>query len=554
LPIVRRKERSLDYIFLHAARIFKTVSPPRGPVVSRVPMANSETLLQRLLNAPDLTKMVPRMQPEVLLRVIKTCGLEDCAEFVALATPAQLARILDIDIWRGTPGTAEQFDADRFGLWIAVLMEAGAAVAAEKVLGLDIELVIAGLVQHAAAFDRASVTPYTTLDGDEMPGRAMNGGPLSEVGGYVLEARRISSAWDSIVELLAFMHVEHPGYFHRLMRGWVRLSDDPRVEDGCDDLLDDAEQDMFDRAADREVRRERQGYVTPAQAHAFLKGGRDLQLGADRPAPSVIARAYFWTLESTLTTEADAPHEAFQAVIESSPAAPSAFEPSGVVEVLRDAGVLSAQPRALLGAGDQQTSRLSWIEAHVASHPASAEELAYLANAIVTGCSIQGRAFTAQEAADGAAAISNLGLENWPPHWSDPDLITAFQVGWTVLHRDVGMYAAQHLVGVLAGIRCSDRDIQRQLDALRRALKQGVRNREPWRARDALDVVLMLDAPSWAALLALIDECPVIHAALDAPPQRRLAINPADYAFISQNSQIAVVREFMASLPSALMG
>ena len=518
-------------------------------------MAKSETLLQRLLNAPDLTTMVPQMQPEVLHRVIEACGLEDCAEFVALATPGQLARILDIDIWRvGTPGTDEHFDADRFGRWLAVLMEAGADVAAQKVLGLDLELVIAGLLQHAAAFDRAAVSSYTTLDGDEMPGRAMNRGPVSEVGGYVLEVRRTSSAWDSIVELLAFLDTQHPGYFHRLMRGWVRLSDDARVEDGCDDLLDDDEQQMFDLAAERELRRERQGYATPAQAHAFLKGGRDLRLGADRPSSSAIARAYFRTIESTLTTEADARHQPLQALIESGSAAPSTLEPAGVVEVLRDAGVLGAQPRALLGAADQQTPGLSWIKTHVASHPASAEELAYLANAIVTGCSIQGRAFTAQEAGDGAVAICNLGLENWPPHWSDPDLVTAFQVGWTVLHRDVGMYVAQHLIDVLAGIRCSDRDIQLRLDGLRHELMQGVRDREPWRARNALDVILMLDAPSWAALLALIGECPVIHAALDAPGQRRRTINPADFAFISQNSQIAAVREFMASLPSALTG
>ena len=518
-------------------------------------MAKSETLLQRLLNAPDLTKIVPLLQPEVLHRVIQTCGLEDCAEVVALATPGQLARILDIDIWRvRTPGTDEQFDADRFGLWIALLMEAGTNVAAEKILGLDIELVIAGLVQHAAAFDRAAVSSYTTLDGDDMPGRAMTRGPVSEVGGYVLETRRTSSAWGSIVELLAFLDTEHPAYFHRLMRRWVRLSDDPRVEDGCDDLLDDDEQGMFDLAADREERRERQGYVTPEQAHALVKGGRDLRLGADRPAPSVIARAYFRTIESTLTTEADARHEPVQALIDSSPAAPSTLEPSGVVEVLRDAGVLGPQPRALLGAADQQSSRLSWIEVHVASHPASADELAYLANAIVAGFSIQGRTFTPQEAGDDAVAICNLGLENWPPHWSDPDLVTAFQVGWAVLHRDVSMYVARHLIDVLAGIRCSDRDIQLRLKGLRHELMRGVRNREPWRARDALDVILMLDPPSWAVLLALIDECPVIPAALDAPRQPRRTIDPADFSFISQNSQIAAVREFMASLPSALTG
>ena len=38
------------------------------------------------------------MPPELLHRVITTCGLEDCTEVVALATPGQLARILDIDI------------------------------------------------------------------------------------------------------------------------------------------------------------------------------------------------------------------------------------------------------------------------------------------------------------------------------------------------------------------------------------------------------------------------------------------------------------------------
>ena len=136
-----------------------------------------------------------------------------------------------------------------------------------------------------------------------------------------------------------------------------------------------------------------------------------------------------------------------------------------------------------------------------------------------------------------------------------PDLVTAFQVGWTLLHRYVGMDIAQHLIDVLAGIRCSDRDIQLRLDGLRHDLMQGVRNREPWRARDALDVILMLDAPSWAALLALIElNVLVIHAALDAPRHRRRTINPVDFAFISQNSEIAAVREFMASLPSVLTG
>jgi hypothetical protein len=520
-------------------------------------MAKSRPLLDRLLNTPDLAKIVPRLQPELLHRVIQTLGLEDCAEFVALATPEQLTRVLDLDIWRvRTPGADEEFDADRFGVWIAALMQSGAAVAAEKLVGLDIELVIAGLARHAVVCDHAAVSSYTTLDGERVRGRAMSRGPVSEIGGYVIEARR-TSAWEPIVDLLAFLDAEHREYFHRLMRGCVRLSNGPREEDGFHDLLEDAEQDMFDLACDREARRERQGYATPAQAHAFLRGGRDLRLDANRPPRSVIARAYFRAIESTPAADTETPRESGGALPESNPDAPQTLETdriAGLVEVLRDAGVVTPQPRALLAAADRQTSRLSLIQAHAASHPSSVEELAYLANTIIAGCSIQGRPFAAREAADAAVAICNLGLENWPSHWSDPDLVTAFQVGWTVLHRDVCMYAAEHLIDVLARIRCGDRDVQLRLDGLRRELMQRVRDGEPWRARKALDVIIMLDAPSWAALLALIDECPVIHAALSASRETCRAISPTDFAFISENSQIGAVREFMASLQSALAG
>ena len=522
-------------------------------------MEKSRPLLERLLNTPDLAKIVPRLTPEVLHRVIQTSGLEDSAELVALATPEQLAGLLDLDIWRARmPGVEEQFDADRFGAWIAVLMESGAAVATEKLLGLDIALVIEGFARHAAVFDRAAISSYTTLDGQEVPGRAMNRGPVSEIGGYVIEARR-TSAWEPIVDLLAFLEAEQGEYFRRVMRGCVRLSSGPREEDGFHHLLDDDEQSIFDLARTRETRREQQGYVTPEQAIAFLRGGRDLRLDGDRPPPSAVARAYFRGIQSTPAAATDAPGESSDAVPESVPETPSQPEPDGmaaVVEVLRDAGVLGSPARALLGAADadRETSRLSLIQAHIATHPASEEELAYLANAMMAGCSIQGRPFTPREASDAAVSTCNLGLENWPPHWPDRDLVTAFQIGWTILHRNVCVYTAKRLIDVLDEIRCRDRDIDLQLKGLRRQLIQHVRDRQPWRARDALDAILMLDATAWAALLALIDECPVIHAALNPSRQPLLVIKPTDFEFISENSQIAAVREFMASLPTLLTG
>ena len=42
---------------------------------------------------------------------------------------------------------------------------------------------------------------------------------------------------------------------------------------------------------------------------------------------------------------------------------------------------------------------------------ARSRELAFLANTLMAGCSVQSRPFTPQEASDAAVAICNLGLE-----------------------------------------------------------------------------------------------------------------------------------------------
>ena len=511
-------------------------------------MATSGPLLNRLLKTPDLVRVIPRLPPEVLHRVIQICGLEDSAEFVALATPAQLSRILDVDLWHvRTPGADEQFDVDRFGTWLDVLLQSGAAVAAEKLIGLDIDLVVAGFSRHTAVFDHATVSSFTTSDGEQVPGRVSNREATAEIGEYVIEARR-TSAWETIVDLLAFLQTEHPEYFQRLMRSCVRLSNGPREADGFHALLEDSEQDMFDLACDRDARREQQGYVTPAQARAFVQAARHVRLEDARPPHSPLARAYFRELEPTPGAHDDALGRPSSPLSETQPddslhIAPAAM--AEVVEVLREAGVLVEEPRRLLRSAGDEPSRLALVHDFVASHPASMEELAYLANAIIAGCSIQARPFAPQEASTAAVAICNLGLEAWPRHWTDCDLVAAFQVGWTVLHRDVSMYAAERLIAVIAGIRCNDRDIQMRLQGLRRELVQSVRDATPWRARNALDVIVMLDAPCWAALVALTDECPVLHAAIRASRDRSRSIDPSDYEFISQHSQITIVREFM---------
>jgi hypothetical protein len=102
-------------------------------------------------------------------------------------------------------------------------------------------------------------------------------------------------------------------------------------------------------------------------------------------------------------------------------------------------------------------------------------------------------------------------------------------------------------------MRRDDREIQAGLDALRIKMAKHWQAGAPWRARDALDVIAILDMPAWVALLALIDECPALHACVGASQvPGTLSVSVSDFEFISENSQIASVREFMRSLPETL--
>ena len=102
--------------------------------------------------------------------------------------------------------------------------------------------------------------------------------------------------------------------------------------------------------------------------------------------------------------------------------APESLE--AVIELLTEAGVMPERPRALLEAADAdpQAARLDALAAadgvlrdtDEIAYLTRSRELAFLANTLVAGCSVQSRPFTPQEASDAAAGICNLGLEYWP--------------------------------------------------------------------------------------------------------------------------------------------
>jgi hypothetical protein len=290
-------------------------------------------------------------------------------------------------------------------------------------------------------------------------------------------------------------------------------------------------------------------------------------------------------MASTGSSEAAPDSEADGLPSSSTPAetpAPTDVDESvaAVADLLADAGVL-AQPRALLHGVQDEAPRLSGIQRQMqrageidpAAYSMRTQELAYLANTILAGCSIQARPFTPREASEAAAAVCNLGLENWPARWLPArpgdrrpagltilpedllvtqDLVSVFQVGWTILHDEVCMAAADRLIGVLNGVRRGDGETQAGIDALRTDMTKQWRSGTPWRARDAMDVIAILDLPAWAGLLGLIDECPVMHASIAATRAGTRTFDASAFTFISENGQLAAVHEFLQSLPEML--
>jgi hypothetical protein len=539
--------------------------------------ARPSQLLDRILSAPQLARAIPRLPPELLHRVIQHCGLEDCGELIAMATPEQLARVFDHDWWRpGGAGAVEQLDAERFGVWLEVMVQSDAATAAATVAAIDVDLMTTALAQHVRVFDYSAFAPYTTLDGHEASAAPfVDADQRFEVGGYIVLPKR-DGPWDAIGALLVALDDGHHHYFAQLMRGCRRLSDSMPEIDGLDDLMSVDTQAVFDVADAREQRLGAQGYVSPAQARAFLEMARriDLSSGTACPANAVAVECL-----RGVDSQSDVEQESGTA---DPPAGDLHDDVAAIVDVLIDAGVMPANTRS--------TPRLPPAEGHRddllqvcmqraldidgAAHATRTVELAFLANAILAGASLPSRPFTVDEASHAAAAVCALGLENWPDRWLQPgsmrgdlaegrelvpddflvyhDLVGVFQVGWTILHEQVSMRAAECLIGVLPTLHGDDLT-QSSLDALRMTLIKHWRAGTPWRARDELDVIAIFDLPSWAALLGLLSEIPVLPAAVGASvADGAREVSASAFEFIAENRQISLVREFLRLLPDRL--
>jgi hypothetical protein len=371
----------------------------------------------------------------VLRRLVEHIGLEDASEVVALATTEQLERVLDEDLWKSASvGADEEFDPDRFALWLEVLLLAGEDVAVSKLRALDEDLLTLGLSRNVLVLDIDAMAQRMSA-GREADDDLLEKALESALGIELEEFRVIARdpmTFDTIVTVLVALDRDDHALLRRVLERCCAIATEWVEENGgLYDVLTGDEMLESDVAGEREARREEEGFVAPADARAFLRLAGETPLasllGERKQDP--VTRAHF---------RAAPPDRAPK------PAAPRSPKVEAFLRELGRAGVLPRQARVpLLEGTTGDRSRFEREMGELKDKDPAAfgrrlAELAYLVNLLIAGASFEGRVFRPVEAAEVVNALANLGLERMADAdlTQDDVLIKAFRVGWNVAACD----------------------------------------------------------------------------------------------------------------------
>lgn len=346
----------------------------------------------------------------MLGKLIAHVGLEDAGELVALASTEQLAHILDDDLWQSLePGQDPRFDAERFVVWLSIMLEAGDRAVAERLAELPQELVTLAFHRHLLVLTEDALRAELTADDDEAEAaeKAFESCLSEEIDEYQLIWRG-GDGWDDVLSALLALDRDQHALAVRLLERCAQLSYE-YIDDngGLYEVLSSEQMLESDLAAEREDRRAERGYVAPSQAAAFLR----LAL-AQKPTPDSalierdpLTRAYFRDL-------ARAP------VGPGVSNAVPATAPTRLGQLLAASGIAGDEaPRLLAGATAEEhdvpllISALGQLADEAPELFAErSEELAYLSNVLVAGCAVDGRRLRPLEAVELAIAAVSAGL------------------------------------------------------------------------------------------------------------------------------------------------
>lgn len=356
--------------------------------------------LSRLLEDPELAPTLRALPAPALRQVILRVGLEDAGELIALASLEQLREVFDEDLWRSErPGQDEAFDASRFAVWLEVLLEGGEAPVADRLAELSEEFLVFAVSQLVRVLDVAVLTEWATepLEAERLD-QIFDAQFCQELDDYLLLSR-CDQGWDAVRTTLLALDERHPQLLQGVL-GRCALATHEEVQSAqtLHAVLAGDERLLEDARAEREARRAERGYVSPADARAFLALARTPM---PHPEQDPITRAHFRELKPQPDPR---------------PGAASAVghpRPSSLRRVLLGAGVeVELQPTPPAAGALFRRTLAELLERNPQAHQRVIEELAYLSNVLIAGDSSTARVWRPVEAAERVLELCDAGLRS----------------------------------------------------------------------------------------------------------------------------------------------
>jgi Family of unknown function (DUF6178) len=261
--------------------------------LSRQHVPSSTQLLMSILERPGLVAAVRELPGAVLGKLIDRIGLEDAGELVALASTAQLERVFDDDLWRADrAGGDETFRPERFVLWLRVMQEAGEHALVQRLGELPQDLVALAVHRLLLVLD-VDVLEEQLKPADEEAealAAALDNAAFEEWEEFRLIARD-PDVWDDVWNALLLLDRDHHDRLRAILERCCEMSSEYiSGQGGLYQVLAADEMLESDVAAARDDRRVAEGFVSPADARAFLELARRGKGGDERDP---ITGAYF---------------------------------------------------------------------------------------------------------------------------------------------------------------------------------------------------------------------------------------------------------------------
>jgi Family of unknown function (DUF6178) len=404
--------------------------------LSRQHVPDSTKLLMRILERPGLVAAVRELPGAVLGKLIDRIGLEDAGELVALASTAQLERVFDDDLWRADrAGGDETFRPERFALWLRVMLEAGEEALVRRLCELPQELVALAVHRLVLVMD-VDVIEEMLRPGDEEAeqiAHALDDSAFEEWEEFRVIARE-PDAWDDVWNALMSLDRDHHDRLRAILEQCCEMSTEYISGQGglfqvltADQMLDS------DVAAARDDRRVAEGFVSPADARAFLELARRGKGEGDERDP--ITRAYLRGLAKPVAVaKAEAPRTGGSGgpARDRGDALAAPADLRDLAALLREAEVIAPAPAGtpLLSApgdGDAKTEQAHLVaplfeqamtdlrQRDPQRFAARAQEIGYLVNVWIAGAAHEGRRPRPVEAREVVLATCEAGMRTQLP-------------------------------------------------------------------------------------------------------------------------------------------